>query len=379
MTPRAFLRDRAAYIAAYAVFGFLAVAVVQLDLRIQGASLGLVNVGYILLLGFVGLSLFLLLEYRRQRKFYRRLLEVAAARSLDVLGALEEPKTHEQRLFFDAWQRLNARLQSELAAEREKGSKRVAMISQWAHHMKTPVAVIDLELQKAAKLPVDSGLSAILASIAEENHRLDALLQMLLNLNRLDDFASDLKAEKVDLLALARRVVNENRRAFIAHRVYPKIEEPDPKVLPPELLWVESDAKWLRLILEQIISNAIKYAARPDREGKVHIRFGRQGDHAVLEVADDGVGITPEDLGRVFEPFFTGTNGRMNARSTGMGLYLAREACRRLGHGISIDSIPGEGTRVRLRFAPDPTIYAGLAPKLREESAGAGTRSVAGP
>lgn len=360
MSFKEFLRDRAAYIAAYAVFGVLCVSVVQLDLWISGASLRFVNVGYILLLGLVGLALFLLFEYRRQSRFYRRLLEVASAEELDALVALEEPASYEQRLFGDAWRRLNARLRSELAKELERGTKRVTMISQWAHHMKTPVSVIHLELQKAAKLPAEPGLSAILASIAEENDRLDALLQMLLNLNRLDDFAADLKAETVDLVALARQVVNDQRRAFIAHRVYPKIEEPDPKLLPPELLVVRSDAKWLRLVLEQIISNAVKYAARPDREGKVHLRFERQRDGVILEVADDGVGIAPEDLGRVFEPFFTGANGRLNARSTGMGLYLAREACRRLGHEISIASTPGEGTRVRLRFASDPTIHAGL-------------------
>lgn len=357
-----FLRDRAAYIAAYIIFGVLTVAVVQLDLWISGGSLRYVNIGYILLLGCVGLALFLLYEYRRQKTFYQRLLEVASAEELDVLAALETPKTEEQRLFSDAWHRLNARLQTELAKERERGMKRVAMISRWAHHMKTPVSVIALELQKAAKLPADPGLSAILSSIAEENGRLDALLQMLLNLNRLDDFAADLKVEKVDLLALARQVINDHRRAFIAHRVYPKIEQPDPKELPPELLTVSSDAKWLRLILEQIVSNAIKYSSRPDREGRVHVRFEREGGGVVLEVADDGVGIAPEDLGRVFEPFFTGANGRMNARSTGMGLYLAREACLRLGHEIHIDSTPGEGTRVRLRFAPDATIYAGLSP-----------------
>jgi len=365
-----FLRDRAAYIAAYLIFGFVVVAVVQLDLAISGASLRYVNVAYLLLLGLVGLFLFLLYEYRRSRGFCRSLEEAAAADDLDALGALEKPASLEQRLVYDAWQRLNARLQSELAKERERSAKRVAMISQWAHHMKTPVSVIHLELDKAANLAGELGsrapgpeLRALLASIAEENARLDALLQMLLNLNRLDDFSGDLRVEKVDLLALARRVVNDHRRAFIAHRVYPTVEEPGPGQCPASGLTVESDPKWLRLILEQVLTNAIKYSARPDREGSVRIRFERLGDGGVvLEVADDGIGIAPEDLGRVFEPFFTGANGRMNARATGMGLYLAREACRRLGHEIRIASAPGQGTRVRLYFAPERTLHAGLSP-----------------
>src|SRR5690606_3142073 len=155
-----FLRDRAAYIAAYLIFGFVVVAVVQLDLAISGASLRYVNVAYLLLLGLVGLFLFLLYEYRRSRGFCRSLEEAAAADDLDALGALEKPASLEQRLVYDAWQRLNARLQSELAKERERGAKRVAMISQWAHHMKTPVSMIHLELDKAANLAGELGSRA---------------------------------------------------------------------------------------------------------------------------------------------------------------------------------------------------------------------------
>ena len=106
------------------------------------------------------------------------------------------------------------------------------MIIQWAHHMKTPVAVIDLELQKAAKLELPPAPRAVLASIAEENDRLQSLLQTLLNLVRLDDFAADFRAEKVDLLALVRRVINENRRAFIAHRATPKSKSPILMICP---------------------------------------------------------------------------------------------------------------------------------------------------
>ncbi len=362
MNFSAYLRDRAAYIVAYVAFAFLTVAVVQLDLRLAGASLRYVNVLYLLLLGVVGLSLLLWYDWLRQRRFFDRLREVAAGADLDAAVALAEPVTHEQELVRQAWERLNARLQEELAAERERGAARVAIVSQWAHHMKTPISVIDLLLQTAARLPADPALAQVLASIAEENEHLDAQLQMLLSVNRLDDFAADLHVDKVDLVALARAVVNDNRRAFIAHRVYPRIEEPQQQALPPELLQVETDAKWMRLVLQQIVSNAIKYAARPDGEGRVRIGFSRHGRDVVLEVEDNGVGIPPEDLERVFDPFFTGANGRRYPRATGMGLYLAREACRRLGHGITITSTPGAGTCVRLRFFLDRTLHAGWRP-----------------
>lgn len=364
MNLRSFLRDRAIYIAVYVAAVALTVAIVQFDLRLSGSTLRAVNVAYLFLLSCVGLLIFLGIDYHRQRAFFRRLEEAVSADDPDLASLLDEPRTLEQRLYVDAWRRLHARLHGELLRTRDRGQERVQMISQWAHHMKTPVSVIDLELQKAAKQDGKPDYPAVLESIAEENGRLESLLHMLLNLIRLDDFAADFRAEKVDLLALVRRVINENRRAFIAHRVFPRIEEPDPQKLPHGLLQVQSDAKWLQLVLEQIIANAVKYASRPDRDGKVRVRFELREDELILQVADDGVGIAPEDLDRVFEPFYTGANGRMNARATGMGLYLAHEACKQLGHKLTITSRPGEGTEVRIHFSLDPTIFTGLSIRL---------------
>ncbi|NLG79293.1 MAG: HAMP domain-containing histidine kinase [Firmicutes bacterium] len=300
-------------------------------------------------------------------------------------------------------------------------------MSQWAHHMKGPVSVVDLELQKARQMEVPPGLAEVLRSVAEENERLNISIQMLLNMVRLEDFAADFTPEKVDLLGLVRQLINDNRRMFIAHRVFPRIVGDDGG----EANWpqVVSDSKWLRFALQQVLSNAIKYSSRPESknrdggggagrneagEGREASGAGELGDaveaadgdrrgseladcgeatgrgrggglhggeresgvvtfscrreevegEIVLEIADDGIGIVPEDLGRVFNPFFTGSNGRAFPQSTGMGLYLARQACQRLGHRINIESSPGKGTRVSVRFSPDQTIFAGVGASL---------------
>ncbi len=346
----AFLRDRAPFIAIYTLFGLLMVAVVQLELTLSGSSLGRGNILYIWLLGMVGLGLYLLVDYQRQAAFFRRLSSVSADEPLDQLGLLPAPKTIEQRLFAQAWSSLYARLRRELTDEQQRGRRNLHLVSQWAHHMKTPVAVIDLEVQRAQP-------SETVVSIAEENKRLQHSLQAMLNMVRLEDFAADFRAEQVDLGALLKRVVNDHKREFIAHGVYPRLEAAEAPVV------VQSDAKWLRFILDQLLSNAIKYSARPDRDGQVTLRCGRTGQEAFLEIADNGVGIAPEELGRVFSPFYTGSNGRAYTQSTGMGLYLARDACQRLGHRIGLESKPGQGTRVTVRFPANHTIFAGL---LRE-------------
>lgn len=358
-TWRTFLRDRRPYIIAYAAFGLLTAVVVQLDLMLHGGTLQFANVVYIVVLGFIGLAVFLFYDYRRQASFFHRLRHVVDSGTIDEMSVLEPPATLEQQLYADAWAGMYGRLRTEFAQEQLRNQRRLHFLSQWAHHMKTPVSVIDLELQKAGR-DAAGYAEELVRSVAEENERLQQSLQALLNTIRLDEFASDFKLEPVHLPAIARQVINDYRHAFIAHRVYPKIELPEPHVVPAELLTVHSDAKWLRLILEQIVSNAIKYSSDEKRDGHVTIRVQRVGSDTVLEVADNGIGIPPEDLGRVFDPFFTGAAGRTHSSSTGLGLYLAREAAQRLGHQLTIRSTPGAGTAVRIRFARDASIFAGL-------------------
>lgn len=403
MSVKSFLAARWPWIAAYAAFALLAGAVVVLDLRLSGARLRPGNILYILILGVVVLGAALALDYRRHAAFAGHLARITGSEDLDHLGVLPDPRTPEQELFVQAWQRLYARLRAQLSEERERGQRHVQLVTQWAHHMKTPVAVIDLELQRlersagpaarpeaapqaGRRAPDD--ITAALASIREENQRLSHALQMLLNTVRLQDFAADFKVERVDLLALVRDLINDHRREFIVHRVYPRVEvasqqggsrggpgggEPTAAPAPWQ---VESDAKWLRFALEQITSNAVKYTAGAGVDpGRITFVLRRDEDDAavVLDIADNGVGIPPEDLPRVFNPFFTGSAGRRFPQSTGMGLYLVREVCRRLGHRVTIESAPGRGTRVSIRFPGPQTIFAGLdrqvlgrAPILRD-------------
>lgn len=355
-----FLRDRLLYIAFLIGFGVLALAVVQFDLWLSGAALRMGSLLYVALFGLIALLLFLLVDYQRQAAFYRQLAAFTGEEELDQLGLFPEGQTEEQRLFQRAFLALYGRLRAELTAEQRRGEQTIHLISQWAHHMKTPVAVIDLELQKARKRDATAEVEGLLSSLTEENLRLRNSLHALLNMVRLQDFAADLKVERIDLPALVRQLVNEQKRAFIAHRVYPKVESPTPD----QPLTVQSDAKWLQFVLEQVVSNAIKYAARPDREGQVQFRFRREGEDLLLEIADDGIGIPPEDLGRLFAPFFTGINGRLHRQATGMGLYLAREVCQRLGHRITVASQRGEGTQVTIRFLGSRSIFAGAGAHL---------------
>jgi len=345
----------------------------QLDLMFSHSSLHPANIAYIALFGIVGLTCFVIYDYRRQAGFFQRLAEIGSEEPLDRLGFLAEPVTAEQQAICAAWTRLYSRLRAEIAVEQGRGRDNVRMVSQWAHYMKSPVAVIDLELQKAdrlAAMPEIPEINEALQSVAEENRRLSDSLQALLNMVRLEDFSTDLHIEEVDLFALVRRLINDNRRLFVTHHVYPKVHG-DGDGDAGEKHWphVTSDAKWLRFALQQIVNNAVKYSARQDHPGEV-VFACRPGDgkgEIVLEIADNGIGIPPEDIGRVFTPFYTGSNGRAYPQSTGMGLYLASQACQRLGHRLNLQSVKDEGTHVFMHFYTTPVVFSDLTPSLTQK------------
>jgi signal transduction histidine kinase len=355
-----FIYSRLTFIIAYIGFGILATLVVQLDLWLSGSQLQIVNMLYIWLLGIIILGVALWVEYARWAAYLNHFMSVSVTSSLDELSVLPPPRTYEQTIIGAAWGALYSRFNSIVIQERERGRRNLEMVSQWAHHMKTPVSVIDLELQKAKGEHMTSSseqFTTVLTSIEEENQRLHQTLQALLNMVRLEEFSADFTAVTIDLIALLRSLINDHKRDFIVHRVYPKLDLEDQADSP---IHVVSDNKWLRFILEQILHNAVKYASASDREGHITFRCRRMEQSTVLEIIDNGIGISSQDLPRVFNPFFTGENGRLFPHATGMGLYLAKETCQRLGHSLQITSQPGQGTQVTITFPDQPTTFQDL-------------------
>src|SRR5690606_2900074 len=180
-----------------------------------------------------------------------------------------------------------------------------------------------------------------LASIQEEADRLERGLETVLYAARLESFDRDFRVEPVRLRKVAEKVIHDHKRLFIRRGIYPALQI-DPA------LYVESDAKWLAFAVGQLVNNAIKYSDKPGT--KVTVAARTAGRSTVLEVRDEGVGIPAHDRKRVFQPFFTGENGRTHRESTGMGLYLAHEIISRLGHRIELESTQGSGTALRITF-----------------------------
>lgn len=201
----------------------------------------------------------------------------------------------------------------------------------WVHQIKAPIAVMKVMLQQE-DTPENRELSA-------ELFRVEQYAEMALCYVRLGESASDLVIQEYDLDTIIRKAVRKYAGQFIRRRIRLVYEGTAVRVI--------TDEKWLSFIIEQLLSNAVKYTS----EGSVTIAVE---DGKKLSVTDTGIGISPEDMPRIFEKGYTGYNGRLDKKSTGIGLYLCRKAAEKLGHVLTAESEPGKGSRFTIDLESYP-------------------------
>lgn len=214
--------------------------------------------------------------------------------------------------------------------ETEKDTLYVDMIEYytlWMHQIKTPIASMRLMLQ-GEEDDLNRGLKMELLEIEQ-------YVEMVLCYLRLDSESTDYVIRKSDLDAMVKPEVKKLAPQFIKKKIKLEYEELHRSVL--------TDEKWLSFVVGQVLSNAVKYTKR----GRVAITWE---EPEVLCICDTGIGIAPEDLPRIFEKGYTGFNGRMDKKASGIGLYLCKKICDNLGHGISVESVVGKGTTVKIQL-----------------------------
>lgn len=194
----------------------------------------------------------------------------------------------------------------------------------WAHQVKTPIAALKLRLENE-----DSPLAR---EVRGEVVRIDQYVDMAMCYLRLDSETTDYVFEACDIDKVLRQAVKKFSSSFIQKKIRLEYEPMDWKVV--------TDEKWLLFVVEQVLSNSLKYT-RP--QGKVSVER-QEGE--ILCIRDNGIGIAPEDIPRIFEKGYTGYNGRSDKKASGLGLYLCRRICTNLGHRIWASASPGEGTAI---------------------------------
>ena len=300
--------------------GLLCCAVFAVTFALYGLPLGAV-VYPALICAAVWLIYVLLRGVQAARK-HKTLAALTAALTEDMLPAPETAEDEDYRRIIALLQEARQRQVSEAGRNYDA---MVEYYTLWAHQIKTPIAAMRLTLQNE-----DSALSRRLTA---ELGRVERYVEMVMAYLRLDGAGTDYVLRETELDPLLRATVKKFSGEFIQRRLALELK--------PTGLQVLTDEKWLSFVLEQLLSNALKYTP----SGTISIYAEAP---AILCIADTGIGIAPEDLPRVFEPGYTGLNGREDKRASGLGLWLCSRACRNLGHGISVTSEPGKGTAVRL-------------------------------
>jgi len=306
------------------------------------------NIIYAFILSTVFLAIFLIIDYSKKHLFYRSLDNIKNYNSeiKNILG-IGDISSREHLLFRDVLFSNYKHYKDHLDKYEENQNQYMYFTNQWVHQMKTPVSVINLLLQDKNI----NDCNEILQSIGEENEKLSQGLEMMLYNTRLSQFNLDFKVEQIDVLNIVRDLINENKKLLIRYSIFPKIEG------EKELI-VETDRKWLRFIINQILNNAIKYSKHIDKSNKsIIIKAEKEDNNFIISIIDEGIGIPQQDLRRVFNPFFTGENGRRFSESTGMGMYLAKKVCSNLGHSITVESIEGKWTCFSIVFYTGKSIF----------------------
>lgn len=294
---------------------------------------------YALLLSAVWMIFWGILDFWQDGKKGEKRRQIGAALS-SVCPSPELAQSQEEREYLELLGRLWEENKEQEAQMEIAKKESMDYYSLWAHQIKTPIAAMRVLLQEEAK---EGQSERFIREMKQELFRTEQYVELVLSYLRIGDISGDLLLQWYPLEEMVKQAVRKYSQLFILQKIALHMEEMPASVL--------TDEKWLVFVLEQILSNALKYT----REGSVSIYSRQQEDGQVeLVVADTGIGIYEEDLPRVFERGFTGYNGREDKKATGIGLYLCKMVMDKLGHSIWITSVPGEGTQMHLGLGRKP-------------------------
>lgn len=267
---------------------------------------------------------FLIYDYRKVKVRHEKFREIQNFMDISVDG-LPKPESIADEDYSRIIELLCQEISGTVTNMNLRYDNMIEYYTVWAHQIKTPIAAMKLRLQNE-----DSRFSR---NISSELLRIEQYVEMVLVFLRLDGSSTDYVIKEYELDDIVRQAVKKFAGEFIQRKLTLNYDEVKMSVI--------TDEKWLSFVIEQILSNALKYT----RNGGVSI-YLENGD--VLCIKDTGIGIEAEDLPRIFEKGYTGYNGRSDKKASGIGLYLCKRICKNLGHSISAVSAPGEGTIIKI-------------------------------
>ena len=329
MNKKEYLKDKRLYL----IIGmtiYLVILLVLLAFKVNIEATLAITFTY-----FVGLITILIVDYIRKKTFYNNFK--CKLDSLDqkylIVEMLQDAHFLEGRILTDALYEIDKSMIEKINEYKMQVKDFKEYVELWIHEVKLPVASLTLMVHNQKGDQSKKLLSQLT--------RLDNYLEQILYYVRSENAEKDYLITKVNLSKVISNVALKNKDMLLAKGIDFVVSDVDIEVL--------TDSKWLEFIINQIVDNSIKYS----KEKNAYIKIVAKEESEVigLIIYDNGKGISKSDLPRVFDKTFTGTNGRSkSAKSTGMGLYLCRELCNKLGHKIQIISEEGKYTKVTILF-----------------------------
>ena len=275
-----------------------------------------------------------LMDWYRKKKYFKIITERVKDLKEPWLIAelLPVSYTIEDEIYQELLRKVGSSAIEEIHKIEDEQKEYEDYIEQWIHEVKTPITSIHLMLEN--RISENPGLKR---DLNVELSRLENDVELALYYARSEQIYRDYLIQKLNVRKVLLKVVNKNRTVIMNSSVAIDLD-------CDEALYAYGDEKWLVFMLTQVLLNAIKYKAEAD--AKVVMRAKRDNKRIVLNIIDNGKGIKKEELPRIFDKGFTGSNGRDNEKSTGMGLYLVHKLCEKLEIDIKADSVYGEFTEI---------------------------------
>lgn len=279
---------------------------------------------------------FTMTRYWFNRQWYQKFSSPIDASVTNLSLPITGAHSNEQRLYQVYINSLLNGHQMQLNDVLSKQQEQEDFLNAWIHDIKVPLTGIQLLIETS-----DGKLSEKQVMQTEiELKKIENFVEQVIYYSRLDSFSNDYLIQDYSLKKIVNLVIRDNMNLFFSKHIRFSFKNDDISVL--------TDSKWLRFILNQIITNSLKYTPE---NGEITISLTNNTKETTLSIKDTGIGIPKVDLARVFEKGFTGNNGRQfNQNATGLGLYLAHQLSQKLGHRLSINSSIDQGTTVTIIF-----------------------------
>ncbi|WP_415334921.1 ATP-binding protein [Clostridium perfringens] len=328
MNLRDFIKERIVFIIINSLI-LLFTAILLMVLKVDSFA-----ILFIVIINGAGILIYHIFDYLRKKQYYNEIKE--NMESLDkkylISEVIEEGTFTESKLIYEVICKSNKAMNDEIGEFKRGINDYREYIELWVHEIKTPIAT--------CKLLIENNESPLTESIGEEVCKLENYIDQALFYTRSNTLEKDYIIKEMSLSSCVNKVLNNNADSLIKKKVKISLGDLEKGVY--------SDSKWIEFILGQIISNSIKYMNKEHKELKIYCN--ENSKYVILNIEDNGAGISEKDISRVFDKGFTGENGRKFGKSTGIGLYLCKKLCKKLGLDITLISEEGKFTRVSIIF-----------------------------